>query len=790
MAPIWPDWLDDVWAKSAEKGAAGKSESLAQHTWDVLSRLTDLIRLRPDLPQTVGVPRLWQVLFWGAFLHDWGKATTGFQARLRGGAKWPHRHEVLSLAFVDWVAANFNPDERAWLVAAIVSHHKDAAAIELLYSPPDGEEDDQLIEPVAGFSDSALQGLWRWLDECSTQWIGDLRLDEHGVSAVALPEMTTAVTGVRQNAVARINYWLKTYRRFVKALDDSDERSLVIGTIALRGHIISADHSASAHAGALPRPQFSSSAIMSATGLSRARLFPHQARARITSGSALLTAPTGSGKTEAALLWAARQNEDTEVLPRLFYTLPYQASMNAMKVRLDDTFGQENVGLQHGRGVLALYRLLLERDPEPGKAAQQARWMRNLAELNYPPVRVFSPYQMLKGMYRLRGYEALLSDYHGAVFIFDEIHAYEVNRLAMILGTMSYLARNYRARFLVMSATFPTLVKNRLRETLGDPIEISAGSESYAQFQRHRLRLLDGELLSEGGLLRIAADAKSGKSVLVVCNIVDRAQATYIRLCEVLAKTEVHCELLHGRFNMRDRATKERLVREATGSQSKHPKPIVLISTQVVEVSLDIDLDVIYTEPAPLEALIQRFGRVNRRRLQTELALVYVFREPSDGQKIYDPELVRRALAILEREDDKPLDESAVGAWLDEVYSGEVAEQWQAKYQRAAVEFEATCVRPLRAFNADASLEEAFYKAFDSIEVLPERLYDEYCGLKTEDPIRASELLVAIRWGQYHALANKAQVLAGDENMPPIVRAAYTSDLGLTFERKCEEDGP
>ena len=80
----WPDWMEEtIWAKSAEKGAGGKPESLAQHTWDVLSRFSDFARLRRYLPQQLGVPRLWHILYWAAFLHDYGKAAGGFQNRLR-----------------------------------------------------------------------------------------------------------------------------------------------------------------------------------------------------------------------------------------------------------------------------------------------------------------------------------------------------------------------------------------------------------------------------------------------------------------------------------------------------------------------------------------------------------------------------------------------------------------------------------------------------------------------------------------------------------------------------------
>lgn len=784
----WPDWLDEIWAKSAEKGVGGKPETLAQHTWYVLERLADFIRLRPDLPQAVGTPRLWHILFWSAFVHDFGKAALGFQARLRGGERWPHRHEVLSLAFMDWIAPAFNAGEQAWTVAAIVSHHKNASEIASLYPPPDDPDDDQLTARVAELKPETIQQLWRWLVECSESWIAALGLGVFGIALPTWPEDDNAATArVTQVGVGRIYHWLQVYRRFVRALNASRDRELIIGTLALRGHLVNADQSASAHAGSLPRAVFDGAAVLASRQLDSQNLFDHQKKAWITQESALLTAPTGSGKTEAALLWAARQASQGG-LPRLFYTLPYQASMNAMQLRLVEIFGKSLVGMQHGRSLLALYRQLLEKDYDPKHAAREAKWARNLAQLNYPPVRVFSPYQMLKGMYRLRGYEAMLTDYHGAAFIFDEIHAYEVTRLAMILKTMEYLAKNYNARFLIMSATFPGLIKRWLIEALGPLAEINADQELFAAFRRHHLLLLDGELTSEGNLQLIIEDARAGKSVLVVCNLVDRAQSVFDHLSCVLGEEDIHVELLHGRFNVRDRLAKEELVRAAAGSKSQQRRAIVLVSTQVVEVSLDIDLDTIYTDPAPLEALVQRFGRINRRRLQAGLAPVHVFRQPDDGQKIYDEELVRATLRILEREANNPIDENAIGSWLDEIYAGEIAERWQHDFSHAATEFEATCIGTLRAFQADRSLEELFFKAFDSVEVLPDELYDEFISLQKEEPIRAHELLVPISWRRYHGLASQGLLRRRDRDIPAVVLTPYSSLVGLTFEQRVEID--
>ncbi len=783
----WPEWIDEIWAKSAEKGVGGKPETLAQHTWYVLERLADFISLRPNLPQILGTPRLWHILFWSAFIHDFGKSASGFQARLRGGERWPHRHEVLSLAFMDWITPALTVEEQAWAAAAVVSHHKNADEIASLYPLPDDPDDDQLVERVAELAPEAIDGLWRWMSECAEAWIPALELENAGITVPAWHDPGIAARSVREQGVKRIYHWLQVYRRFVKKLNASRDRELVIGTLALRGHIVNSDQSASAHAGKLPRATFHAATILASRQLDPQKLFLHQSNAGQASGSALLVAPTGSGKTEAALLWATQQATDGG-LPRLFYTLPYQASMNAMKSRLVESFGDPQVGMQHGRSLLALYRQLLDKNYDPKSAAREAKWARNLAQLNYPPIRVFSPYQMLKGMYRLRGYEAVLTDYHGAAFIFDEIHAYEVRRLAMILKTMGYLAQNYNARFLIMSATFPTLIKRWLTDALGPLVEIKADHDLFAAFRRHQLFLLDGELTTETGLQRIVADARAGKSVLVVCNLVDRAQMVYDCLRSRLAEDGIRVELLHGRFNVRDRLAKERLINEATGSKSQQRRAIVLVATQVVEVSLDIDLDTIYTEPAPLEALVQRFGRINRRRLQAGLAPVYVFRQPVDGQKIYDEALIEATLQVLEREAGNPIDESAIGLWLDEIYAGEIAERWQEEFDHAASEFEATCIATLRAFQADRSLEELFYRAFDSVEVLPDQLYDEFIRLQEEEPIRAYELLVPISWRRYHALANQGYIRRGDRETPTIALTDYSPDLGLTFEPHFEGD--
>lgn len=451
---IWPDGLDDVWAKSAEKGQNGRPESLVVHTRNVLERLADIIRLRPELPKQIGFPELWNCLFWACFLHDLGKSANGFQEMLRTGKRWPHRHEVLSLAFLDWIAGVQSEDDPLWIAAAIVSHHKDAEEILLAYNERTDPDGKLLANILNGIDEATLNSLWNWLSEYQYQWIQELNLQEMEIKHSNLQQRNEAIHSFRNHGATAIRKWLIAYQRGIKKLNKSGELSLIIGTIALRGYITSSDHLASAHVGELPSsriigPQSLLDRWSQISGKPYS-LYSHQSECIETRGSAVLMSPTGSGKTEAALLWAVAQAGKDLPVPRLYYMLPYQASMNAMYDRLnDDQKGSfpGQVGLEHSRSILAYYRRLLE-DQSPAKAASSAKWLNNLARLNYYPVRVLSPYQILKGPYCLKGYETLFSDCFNAVFILDEVHAYEAKRLALIFSTIKFLRLNFEQDFL------------------------------------------------------------------------------------------------------------------------------------------------------------------------------------------------------------------------------------------------------------------------------------------------------------------------------------------------------
>ncbi len=192
----------------------------------------------------------------------------------------------------------------------------------------------------------------------------------------------------------------------------------------------------------------------------------------------------------------------------------------------------------------------MDSEQGPKSALQDAKWRKNLTKLHACPIKVFSPYQMMKVVYQIKGFEGMLTDYAQAAFIFDEIHAYDPDRLAIILCLVKYLREHCGARFFIMSATFPSILQNIMADIIGDQEPIIAEQELFEQFRRHHLRLLEGDLL-EQGIDRIVTDVKQGKSVLVCCNTVQRAQDVQAILLKRLPPEQV--ELIHSRFTISDR---------------------------------------------------------------------------------------------------------------------------------------------------------------------------------------------------------------------------------------------
>lgn len=779
--PVVDPDLHTILAKSEPE------ESLIEHTWRVLSRLADQHRLRPHLAEQVASPRLWHWLYWGTFLHDFGKVANGFQRVLTvKGYKWGFRHEALSLAFVDWLFPGDHPD-RPYVIAVIACHHRDAAVIVHNYQRNrDLPEEDSATKLIAQINPANCQRLYRWLTEYGWRWAEVLGFASE-IELLDIPPLAEAINRIKPAAIHRA---ITDLNRYTQPMRFGTDSSLSMVGFLLRGLIMTADHAGSAHSQPFRSAPLERAAVLNV--LNNHRLFAHQIAADIsTTKSTLLISPTSSGKTEAALLWLARQQvHDQLPAPRIFYLLPYQASMNATHKRLQLIFpGENTVGLQHGRMMQVVYAQTLANQESDTTAVAYAFQQKALAELLHFPVTVMSPYQLLKIPYQLKGFEALLTHFYGGHFIMDEIHAYEPKRLALIIAVMRFLEQHCQARFFIMTATMPPQVQTVLHHALPNLQVIAADSETFRQFQRHRVHILAGDLLSAETLGRIVEDAAT-KSILICCNTVRRALEVYAAVRDALQArypddSGRKVVLLHSRFNSRDRNEKERQIMEGTAVNVARRQRTIVIATQVVEVSLNIDLDTLYSEAAPLEALLQRFGRVNRARTAgSALADVYVVSEqPESVKHIYDLELINAALAYLDKPEGQIIDESQVGAWLEGIYQGAALERWQQTYTESWDAFQQEVMSSLRPFNS-SDLESRFFEMFDGVDVLPSvhlTIYEQL--MRTGHFLEAAGWLVPIAWRDYKRLERMQKAwhegLEKNKHDIYVVNVPYSEDNGL-----------
>lgn len=744
------DPLTDLWAKDT-------GETLLAHTLNVVRVAQQICANLPLAAEerTALMTLLTQL----ATFHDLGKCASGFQAALRSGHSWGHRHEILSTA----LAAQLNPRLEAAGLLAIITHHRSL--------PPDHTTEQEKCLP-----DDELP-----FDDAPTWQTMVAELQANADALPVLLEELARQTGLALSPLSLDNldslglpeFWLR--RSFqLRRVNTLQRRRASL----LRGLLVTSDHMASAGAMTTPvAPRLADfESNIRRCELGNAAVHPFQERCRTLDGDAILRAPTGSGKTFAAALWAMRNQTEKG---RFFYVLPHTASINAMYRRLLRWFdGREDVvGVLHHRNAAFLFEL--QEDDDPRERAKRARALAGLAHEMYHPIRVCTPHQILRVSLRGRGWEMGLAEFPNACFVFDEVHAFEPLLVGLTLATARWL-KQQGAKLLFASATLPKFLEKLLVETLDilpdhilapDPTKM--GDREVCEKVRHRVEVREGSLLDN--LTDIVSEIEeSQQTTLIVCNHVATSQAVWRTLCD---DYDIAAALLHARFNARDRARIERDITSAT-------PPRVLVATQAVEVSLDLDYERGYSEPAPADALGQRFGRINRKGARPPAAVV-VFEQPSAGH-LYDETTTQRTVELLTQVE--LLTEQRLTDIVDTVYAAGYQGQSLADYQQGLshpviTRFEQDIV----AGTHRPWVEDVIHGADRQIEVLPSELLPEYQALVNEwRYLEAHLLLVPIRLGQHFKALRDGTVVYDKKLREWVTTLRYSPESGLDLAKQVD----
>lgn len=325
----------------------------------------------------------------------------------------------------------------------------------------------------------------------------------------------------------------------------------------------------------------------------------------------IVVAQTGMGKTEAGLQWIGNWKG--------YFVLPLRTAINAIydRVRYDILQNEKidtRLSVLHSESLEYYFK----QDKEDGMNLMEYEKRGKRFSL---PLNISTMDQLFDFVFRYQGYEMKLVTFSYSKIVVDEIQMYDPKLLAYLIQGLKMITQ-MGGKVAVMTATLAPFVKELLREA----IEFKA--ENIRTFTndmvRHHVKVMDSMINSDDILKLYDWNRMQGNSnkILVVCNTVKKAQSLFTELEEQMdIPKELH--ILHSRFIRNDRTKKEQEIIDfgVTYDESGDidQKSGIWISTSLVEASLDIDFDYLFTELQDLNSLFQRFGRCNRKGKKSTL---------------------------------------------------------------------------------------------------------------------------------------------------------------------------
>lgn len=558
--------IKDELAEIYKKYKAKENETIYEHTNNLLLKLEELKGI-VDMEDI-------DLITEACIFHDFAKVNPLFQRRLESGKKMDENkeigHNILSFYMAKNYLEEYSKEDKNIILYAILNHHNYVDNFDVIDNKKDLISENLKSISAEVFKDDEIDFFKN--------------------------------IGLRELAVIR------------KLRTNPSKKSILV-----KGFLHKCDYSASAHS-KIDMPNIHLESRLEklkdefvGKGFSDGWNEMQRFAKDNTDSNLILIGSTGLGKTEASLLWIGNNKG--------FYVLPLKTAINAMYRRIRNTLYKddyaENLGLLHGE----LENIYLEDESPATVNSETEESMKfweyyGLTRAMSLPVTITTPDQVFRFAFKYCSYELQLATYSYSKMVIDEIQAYSPDILATIIYSLQ-LIDMVGGKFAITTATLPPFIKDLLQEGIDKKIEYKEDTFLNNKI-RHRVSLRHSAINMDD-IKAFIEDKYNQESMklLVVVNTVRKAQSIYRELKSWLEENDIEIEmnLLHSKFTVQHRSEKEDAILK--DGESKCKKRVIWISTQVVEASLDIDFDYLFTELSDLSSLLQRLGRCNRKGLKS-----------------------------------------------------------------------------------------------------------------------------------------------------------------------------
>jgi len=432
----------------------------------------------------------------------------------------------------------------------------------------------------------------------------------------------------------------------------------------------------------------------------------------------IVTAATGSGKTEAALLWINDKKS--------FYTLPLKVSINAIYDRIVNEIKYEQTGLLHSDAQKMYREISNEKHVDVHDSdLESPEEQYESAKLFAFPMTVCTVDQILRFVYKYNGGEAAAATLSYSKLIIDEIQMYSPDLVATIIAALKMIV-DMGGKFAIITATFPPILHRLMQKS-----EITSYKQSdvfHSEYtRRHKIVLLKEKDFN----IEEIVEASRHKKVLVIVNTVKRAQELYERIDKCLNPEITHVGILHAGFIRKHRKEIEQsILKFAPNSNERTAESGIWIATQIVEASLDLDFDVLFTEMCSIDSLLQRMGRVYRSRLYGKPEPNVFILDSRNGVGVFlDAEIYEYSLKavqhmdgqLLEESDDQDDKQTMISMVYDEIINPEILESnYYSSIQRKV---KMLCDLPM--YTTENDEVKQMFRGIQAKTVIPKMIYDE-----------------------------------------------------------------